>query len=88
MTMDNTENSRPPANPPFAALAGSASGCVCKKCGQPMVGYPGDDECSDCAFPMLKQASDAAARAVEEAHYERTGERKTCGELLRKTLGM
>jgi hypothetical protein len=67
---------------------GSASGCVCKKCGQPMVGYPGDDECSDCAFPILKQASDAAARALEEAHYERTGERKTCGELLRKTLGM
>lgn len=25
MTMDNTENSQPPATPPFAALAGSAA---------------------------------------------------------------
>ena len=53
-----------------------------------MGGYPGDDECSDCAFPMLARASEAAAGAVEEAHFQRTGERKTCGEILRKSLGI
>ena len=33
--MDNTENSQPPANPPFAALAGSAAGVesgMCEQC--------------------------------------------------------
>ena len=62
--------------------------CICKKCGCSMVGYPGDDECSGCAYPILKKAREAAAKAVEDAHFERTGERKTCGELLRKDLGI
>jgi hypothetical protein len=53
-----------------------------------MVGYPGDAECSDCAFPALKRASEAAARAVEEGHFQRTGERKTAGELLRRAIGI
>ncbi len=38
----------------------------CKKCGAAMVGE--GEECSDCAFPALKRASDAAARAVETRH--------------------
>jgi hypothetical protein len=63
--------------------------CVCKHCGHVMTGYPGDDECSDCAFGgVLGRASEAAAKAVEEGHFKRTGERKTAGELLRKVIGM
>lgn len=72
----------------LARLTGSATSCVCKKCGCRMVGYPGDDECSDCAFPMLARASEAAARAVEEGHFQRTGERKTAGELMRRAIGI
>lgn len=63
--------------------------CVCKHCGESMVGYPGDDECSDCAWGgVLGKASEAACKAVEEEHFKRTGERKNSGELLRKAIGM
>lgn len=63
--------------------------CVCKHCGQKMVGYAGDDECSDCAFDgVLGRAREAAAKAVEESHFQRTGEQKSCGEILRRILRM
>jgi hypothetical protein len=62
--------------------------CLCKKCGATMVGYVGDDECFECAFPILRDASKAACRAVEDMHFKKTGENKTAGELLRKALGM
>ena len=67
---------------------GSATSCVCKKCECRMVGYPGDDECSDCAFPALARASEAATRAVEDRHFKQTGERKRAGELLRRAIGI
>lgn len=63
--------------------------CVCKHCGCQMTGYPGDDECSDCANGgMFGRARKAAAKAVEEDHFKRTGEVKTCGEIFRNMLGM
>jgi len=65
---------------------------ICNKCGEDCCGFPtGDpkeDICSDCAFPALKHASEAAAEAVEINHWKRTGEFKTCGELLRREIGM
>jgi len=63
---------------------------ICNSCGQECVGFPTgnpkEDICSDCAFPALKAASEAASRAVEEDYFERTGERKTSGEILRGML--
>jgi len=62
----------------------------CSKCGEDCVGFPTgnpeEDICSDCAFPALKEASDAAAKSVEEEHFNRTGERKSCGEIFRGIL--
>ena len=46
----------------------------CKKCGAAMVGE--GEECSDCAFPALKRASDAAAQAVERRHLALTGKQR------------
>ncbi len=63
---------------------------VCAKCGTPMTGYAEEGpeaECSDCAFGF-GPAMDRAARAVEQAHFERTGERRECGSLLREALGI
>ena len=77
-----------PTAEPLAQLTCSATSCVCKKCECRMVGYPGDDECSDCAFPALARASEAATRAVEDRHFKQTGERKTAGELLRRAIGI
>lgn len=48
-----------------------------------MLGYIGDDECSDCAFPFLREAANAGVKAVERNYFNRTGEHKTCGEILR-----
>lgn len=63
--------------------------CVCKHCGERMIGTPGDDECSDCAWGgVLGRARKSAAEAVERGHFERTGEKKTCGELFRKVIGI
>lgn len=63
--------------------------CVCKHCGCQMTGYPGDNECSDCANGgVFGRARKAAAEGVEKAHFERTGETKTCGEILRGVIGM
>jgi hypothetical protein len=56
----------------------------CKKCGAAMVGE--GEECSDCAFPALKRASDAAARAVERRHLALTGQHASCGEIFRGIL--
>ena len=84
----NENTSKMPAEESLTRLADSATSCVCKKCGCRMVGYPGDDECIDCAYPMLARASEAAARAVVEDHFRRTGERKTSGEILRGSLGI
>jgi hypothetical protein len=53
-----------------------------------MAGYPGDDQCSDCAWPWIKAAREGAAKAVEDAHFKATGERKSCGAILRKSLGI
>jgi hypothetical protein len=44
--------------------------------------------CIDCAMPALRKAADAASRAVEKGHFERTGECKSSGEILRGILGM
>jgi hypothetical protein len=57
---------------------------TCKTCEEKMVGHIGDEICSDCAFPALKQARISASRAVEEFYTERTGKQKTCGEILRR----
>jgi len=62
--------------------------CICKDCGCRMAGYPGDDQCSDCAWPWIKAAREGAAKAVEDAHFKATGERKSCGAILRKSLGI
>lgn len=70
-------------------LLQNSTKCVCKHCQCEMTGYPGDDECSDCAWGgILGKASEAARKAVEEGHFKRTGERRTAGELLRGVLGM
>lgn len=61
--------------------------CVCKTCKKEMVGYPGDDICSDCAFPSLRKASEAGLKAVEEGYFKRTGKRKKGNEILRNVLG-
>jgi hypothetical protein len=61
--------------------------CDCDCCGFP-TGDPDEDVCSDCAFPMLKHASEYAAEAMEINHWRDTGETKSTGELLRKALGM
>jgi hypothetical protein len=59
---------------------------TCKKCGCQMIGYPGDDECSDCAWPMLAEARKAAVQGVSDKHFERTGERVNGNELMRRVL--
>lgn len=69
-------------------IINNSTKCICKYCGCSMTGYHGDDECYECAYPLLAKASAAARKAVEESHFERTGERKTAGELLRNALGM
>jgi hypothetical protein len=70
-------------------LLQNSTHCVCKHCGCNMTGYPGDDECSDCAFGgVMGKASAAARKAVEEQHFQRTGEKKTAGEIFRSVLGM
>ena len=70
-------------------LLENSVGCVCKHCGCQMTGYPGDDECSDCAFGgILGRASEAARKAVEERHFQHTGEHKECGAIFRRMLGM
>lgn len=54
-----------------------------------MVGYEGkveDDICHECAYPVLAEASAAARKAVEESHFNRTGEHRTCGEIFRNEL--
>lgn len=61
---------------------------VCQSCNTPMTGYPGDDICSDCAYPELKHAREAAAAAVGKLHFERTGEKVTFNELARRTMGI
>ena len=61
----------------------------CKHCGEDMVGFYGDDECSDCAWGgILGKASKAGREAVEKLHFDRTGEKKSAGEILRKSIGM
>jgi len=59
--------------------------CICKKCGCEMVGYPGDDECSDCWMGIDHEKMN---NKFEEQYFQRTGERKTTGEILRGVLGM
>jgi hypothetical protein len=59
--------------------------CICKQCGCEMIGYPGDDQCSDCFMGIDREAMN---RQFENEHFERTGERKTTGEILRNALGM
>lgn len=61
---------------------------VCLKCKTPMVGYPGEDICSDCAYPVIKQAREAAAAAMEQDHFARTGNKVPAGELIRQSLGI
>ena len=67
---------------------------ICEKCGCNAMGFdldakPGEPSlCSDCAFPALTNAFAAARKAMEEQHFNRTGVRKTAGELCRQTLGM
>ena len=65
---------------------------ICNKCGVNCVGFatgdPEEDICSDCAYPSIKKAREAACEGIEIDHWQRTGEFKTAGELLRKTLGM
>ncbi len=57
----------------------------CKTCGEVMIGYAGDDICSDCAFG-LRKSGEKACEAVSDAHFERTGERVDGSELLRRIL--
>jgi len=63
---------------------------LCNKCGEECMGFPtgdpNEDICMDCAYPGLKEASNAAAIAVEEEHFNRTGEQKSCGEIFRGIL--
>lgn len=61
---------------------------ICKTCQRPMVGYAGDEECMDCAFPMLRKAQEAAGAAMVEAHNKRTGENLTASQLARRILGI
>jgi hypothetical protein len=42
--------------------------------------------CMDCAFPKLKEASEHAAKAVENRWFKETGEHRNCGELLRHAM--
>ncbi len=62
----------------------------CSKCGEFCVGAETgvleEDVCMECAYPALKDASEAAARRVEENHFERTGEQASCGEIFRGIL--
>jgi hypothetical protein len=64
----------------------------CIKCHRDCVGSLMEDPakcvCIDCAMPALRKAADAASRAVEKGHFERTGECKSSGEILRGILGM
>lgn len=59
---------------------------ICTKCGCECSGFatgnPVEDICSDCAFPALARASKAAAKAVVDDHFARTGEKKSFGEIF------
>ena len=63
---------------------------ICNKCGEECMGFPtgdsAEDICSDCAFPELARAAEAGRKAVEEQHFKRTGEQKSCGEIFRDML--
>jgi hypothetical protein len=72
-------------------LLASMTPLVCAKCRRPMVGHANegpDAICSDCAFPAIAEARQAGARAVEESHFQSTGERVDAGTLLRRAIGM
>lgn len=73
---------------PFTAT----SFMVCTKCKQDCVGFPTgnpeDDMCMDCAFPMLKEASDSAVEAVAIGHWRRTGEFVDGRTLMRRAIGI
>jgi rubrerythrin len=54
----NTSNSKLEQ---FTENLGSSQLLICKKCGKKMVGYPGDDECYECAFPEIKKFHESEA---------------------------
>lgn len=63
---------------------------VCIKCKCECIALSSENPeevlCEDCAFPALSKARKAAALAVEEEYFKRTGIRKTCGEIFRECL--
>ncbi len=65
---------------------------VCNICKQDCVGFstgdPAEDICSDCAFPMLKKASENALERISFSHYLETGEFVDGGDLMRRAIGM
>jgi hypothetical protein len=64
---------------------------ICNKCGVDCSGFPtgdpAEDICSECAFPMLKLASESAIKSVEAFYLEKTGQHKSGNEILRQSLG-
>ena len=61
------------------------SKCFCKKCGHEMIGYDGDDECSDC---WMGFDHDLFEKMFEESYFKRTGKKKKTSEICRSVIGM
>lgn len=80
------------SNPPTLTILTERKVMICTKCGCDCVGFPSgnpeEDICMECAFPILAEAAEAGSRAMEKAHFDQTGEKKTSGEILRKIIGI
>jgi ribosomal protein L37E len=63
---------------PIKNILHNSTALTCKQCGHRMIGYPGDDICSDCAFPVSAEA--------EKAAWDGIGIEKQ--KLARKILGI
>lgn len=61
---------------------------ICQSCGCKSIGPPmGDNICYECANGgLFGKASKAALLAVENLHFEKTGEQKSGNEILRELL--
>lgn len=50
-----------------------------------MVGYTGDDECSDCWLGFDREKFE---KNFENEYFKRTGEKKITGEICRSIISM